>query len=108
MASPLVNFRCPPDVLTAIRQLGRDIYPADNDSGCDQSKTVIEIIRAGIEALSGGSIVLPVPEVRQQPTGVKQPTSNTLSDSDLDERITAIVERKTAALREEILGEFAA
>lgn len=108
MASPLVNFRCPPDVLIAIRQLGKQIHPADNDNGCDQSKAVLEIIRAGIEALSDDSVVLPSPEVRQQPTDVKQNTSYTLSDSDLDERITAIVECKTAALRTELLGEFAA
>lgn len=107
MPSKLLNFRCPAEVLEAIHELGRDFYPADNQNGCDQSKTVLEIMRAGIKALSDGSIVLPAPEVRQQATEVKQGTSNTLSDRELEERITAIVERKTAAL-EERLGKFAA
>ncbi len=119
MPSKLLNFRCPPEVLEAIHQLGRDLYPADNANGCDQSKTVLEIVRAGIEALSDGSIVLPAPAtVRQTPSDVKQ----SVSDSVLDKRITEIVASKTSAverkteqlqtelaeLRAQLLGELAA
>ncbi|MEG4589710.1 hypothetical protein QUA54_31515 [Microcoleus sp. MOSTC5] len=110
MPSKLLNFRCPAEVLEAIHQLGRELYPAENSNGCDQSKTVLEIMRAGIEALSDGSIVLQTPEVKQ----VKQPSDirPILSDTELDERITQIVESKTealrTALRDEILGESAA
>jgi hypothetical protein len=73
----------------------------------------MDIVRAGIEALSDGSVVLPTPaEVRQQPDSVRQD----LSDSLLDRRITEIIERKTeplraalkAELKAELLGESAA
>jgi len=80
--------------------------------GCDRSKTLIDIVRAGIEALSDGSVVLPPPEeVRQQPFDVR----HHLSDSVLEARITEIVERKTerlqtalAELRAELVGESVA
>jgi hypothetical protein len=87
----------------------------------------MDIVRAGIEALSDGSVVLPAPtEVRQQPNEVRQ----NLSDSLLDARITEMLSRKTepilaeladiktkqadaierakAELRTELLGELAA
>jgi hypothetical protein len=69
----------------------------------------MDIVRAGIEALNDGSVILPAPtEVRQQPSEVRQ----NLSDSLLEERITEIIERKTelakAELRAELLGEWAA
>lgn len=110
MASTSLTFRCPDEVLEAIDNLGKERYPAANTKhGCDRSKTLIDIMRAGIEALSDGSVVLPAPtEVRQQPSEVRQ----SLSDSLLEERITEIVERKTeqakAELRTELLGELAA
>ncbi|MEG4246554.1 hypothetical protein QUA46_25765 [Microcoleus sp. MON2_D6] len=110
MASTSLTFRCPDEVLEAIDNLGKERYPATNTKhGCDRSKTLIDIMRAGIEALSDGSVVLPAPtEVRQQPSEVRQ----SLSDSFLEERITEIVERKTeqakAELRTELLGELAA
>jgi hypothetical protein len=52
-------------------------------------------MRAGIEALNDGSVVLPPPEfVRQQPDDVRQ----SLSDSSLEARITEIVQRQTEPL----------
>ena len=114
MASTSLTFRCPDEVLEAIDNLGKERYPAANTKhGCDRSKTLIDIMRAGIQALSNGSVVLPAPtEVRQQPDDVRQ----NLSDSLLDARITGMVERKTellraalkAELKAEILGESAA
>ena len=60
----------------------------------------MDIVRAGIEALSNGSVVLPTPAfVRQQPDGVRQE----LSDSLLEARITEMLTRKT----EPILAELA-
>jgi hypothetical protein len=109
----MLNFRCPSSVLEAIDNLGVQRYPANTKHGCDRSKTLMDIVRAGIEALSNGSVVLPTPPfVRQQPDGVKQG----LSDSLLDARITEIMERKTellraalkAELKAELLGESAA
>jgi len=73
----------------------------------------MDIVQAGIEALSDGSVVLPAPAfVKQQPDGVRQK----LSDSLLDAHITEIIERKTeplraalkAELKAELLGESAA
>ena len=109
----MLNFRCPTEVLEAIDSLGKERYPANTKHGCDRSKTLMDIVRAGIEALSDGSVVLPAPtEVRQQPDDVRRK----LPDSLLDERITEMVERKTellraalkAELKAEILGETAA
>jgi hypothetical protein len=109
----MLNFRCPTSVLEAIDSLGKERYPANTKHGCDRSKTLMDIVRAGIEALSDGSVVLPAPaEVRQQPDSVRQK----LSDSLLDARITEIIERKTeplraalkAELKAELLGESAA
>jgi chaperonin cofactor prefoldin len=80
---------------------------------------LIDIMRAGIEALSDGSVVLPAPTfVRQQRDEVRQEWSDTV----LDKRITEIVESKTSAverkteqlqtelaeLRAQLLGELAA
>jgi len=113
MASTSLTFRCPDEVLEAIDNLGKERYPAANTKhGCDRSKTLIDIVRAGIEALSDGSVVLPPPEeVRQQPFDVR----HNLSDSVLEARITEIVERKTerlqtalAELRAELVGESVA
>jgi hypothetical protein len=110
MASTSLTFRCPDEVLAAIDNLGKERYPAADTKhghGYDRSKTLIDIVRAGIEALSDGSVVLP-PEVRQQPSDVR----HNLSDSLLEERITEIVLRQTeqakAELRAELLGELAA
>ena len=109
----MLNFRCPSSVLEVIDNLGKEGYPANTKHGCDRSKTLMDIVRAGIQALSDGSVVLPTPTfVRQQPDGVKQE----LSDSLLDARITEIIERKTeplraalkAELKAELLGESAA
>ena len=114
MASTSLTFRCPDEVLAAIDKLGKERYPATNTKhGCDRSKTLIDIMRAGIEALSDGSVVLPAPAfVRQQPDDVRQ----SLSDSSLEARITEIVQRQTeplraalkAELKAELLGESAA
>jgi hypothetical protein len=123
----MLNFRCPTEVLGAIDSLGKERYPSNTKHGCDRSKTLMDIVRAGIEALSDGSVVLPTPAfVRQQPDDVRQ----TLSDSLLEARITEMltsktepllaeladikvsqaeaIERAKAELRTELLGELAA
>ena len=96
MASTSLTFRCPTSVLEAIDNLGKERYPAANTKhGCDRSKTLIDIMRAGIEALNDGSVVLPAPAfVRQQPDDVRQG----LSDNLLEARITEIVQRQTEPL----------
>jgi hypothetical protein len=101
MASTSLTFRCPGEVLEAIDNLGKERYPsAHNDHGCDRSKALLDIMRAGIAALNDGSIVLPAPaEARQQPSDVRQE----LLDS-LEQRMVAL----KAELKAEILGEYAA
>jgi hypothetical protein len=101
MASTSLTFRCPDEVLEAIDNLGKERYPAANTKhGCDRSKTLIDIMRASIEALNDGSVVLRLPaEIRQQSSDVKQE----LLDS-LEQRMVAL----KAELKAELLGEFAA
>jgi hypothetical protein len=83
----MLNFRCPSELLEAIDDLGKERYPANTKHGCDRSKTLMDIMRAGIEALSDGSVVLPVAtEVRQSPS------------DNLDKRITEIIVSKTEGL----------
>ena len=101
----MLNFRSPSSVLEVIDNLGKERYPANTKHGCDRSKTLMDIVRAGIEALSNGSVVLPTPAfVRQQPDGVRQE----LSDSLLDTRITEIIKRQTEPLRAELKAELMA
>jgi predicted nucleotide-binding protein (sugar kinase/HSP70/actin superfamily) len=94
----MLNFRCPSSVLEVIDNLGKERYPANTKHGCDRSKTLMDIVRAGIEALSNGSVVLPAPAfVRQRPDEVRQQ----LFDN-WEERITQIIESKTEPLRAEL------
>jgi len=94
----MLNFRCPTEVLEVIDDLGKERYPANTKHGCDRSKTLMDIVRAGIEALSNGSVVLPAPaEVRQSANDVRR----FLSDN-WEERITEIIESKTEPLRAEL------
>lgn len=83
----MLNFRCPAELLDAIDALGQKRYPTEsNKHGCDRTKTLLDIVRAGIEALSDGSIVLPVSDniVRH---------SKTEEAIDIEARFAAIEER---------------
>jgi len=83
----MLNFRCPAELLDAIDVLGQERYSTPNNKhGCDRTKTLLDIVRAGIEALSDGSVVLPVSEniVRHSKT------ENTI---DIEARFAAIEER---------------
>jgi chromosome segregation ATPase len=66
----MLNFRCPSDLLDAIDLLGRQHHPSEAKHGCDRTKTLLDIVRAGIEALSEGLAVLPLLDksVRQRKT----------------------------------------
>lgn len=64
MESKLLNFRCPADLLVAIDEVGRQRYPANNSSGCDRSKALIDICVAGVNALLTGQVDLPVKDER--------------------------------------------
>jgi len=68
----MLNFRCPGELLDAIDILGQKRHPSETTKhGCDRTKTLLDIVRAGIEALSEGLAVLPVLDksVRRSKTG---------------------------------------
>ncbi|BAZ19072.1 hypothetical protein NIES4071_109570 (plasmid) [Calothrix sp. NIES-4071] len=87
MANKLLNFRCPEPLLEAIDRIGQEYYPADNDNGCDRSKTLIDILIAGVEALTNGEVVLQKPGTVKQ--DVRQP-----SEADIKAMVEAAVEEK--------------
>jgi len=83
----MLNFRCPADLLDIIDALGQERYPSETAKhGCDRTKTLLDILRAGVGALSNGSVVLPMSDniVRQSKT------ENTI---DIEARFAAIEER---------------
>jgi hypothetical protein len=48
----MLNFRCPAELLDIIDALGQDRYSSETAKhGCDRTKTLLDIVRAGIEAL---------------------------------------------------------
>jgi hypothetical protein len=63
----MLNFRCPADLLEAIDAIGQERYPSDTAKhGCDRTKTLLDIVRAGIEALSKGETVLQVVDINEE------------------------------------------
>jgi predicted RNase H-like nuclease (RuvC/YqgF family) len=83
----MLNFRCPAELLDVIDTLGQERHPSETTKhGCDRTKTLLDIVRAGIEALSQGLAVLPVLDkvVRY---------SKTDDVSDIESRFAAIEER---------------
>jgi hypothetical protein len=83
----MLNFRCPADLLDTIDTLGQKRYPSETAKhGCDRTKTLLDILRAGIEALSNGSVVLPTSDNRVR-------HSKTENMIDLEVRFAAIEER---------------
>jgi hypothetical protein len=90
----MLNFRCPAELLDAIDALGQERYPSENAKhGCDRTKTLLDIVRAGIEALSGET-VLQVSDtiVRHSKTDSKT-DSKTEDAIDIEARFAAIEER---------------
>lgn len=93
----MLNFRCPSDLLEAIDELGRQRYPANNNNGCERSKTLIDIIAAGIQALSEGSIEIPV--------GKTSKTSNTVATAELESKLRdELLSELNELVRQEITG----
>lgn len=89
----MLNFRCPADLLDIIDALGQKRYPSETAKhGCDRTKTLLDILWAGVGALSNGSIVLPMSDnrVRHSKTDNTSKTENTI---DIEARFAAIEER---------------
>jgi plasmid stabilization system protein ParE len=83
----MLNFRCPAELLDVIDALGQARYPSETmKHGCNRTKTLLDIVRAGIEALSEGLAVLPMLDnfVRH---------SKTDDVSDIESRFAAIEQR---------------
>jgi hypothetical protein len=89
----MLNFRCPAELLDAIDALGQERYPSETvKHGCDRSKTLLDIVRAGIEALSDGSIVLPASDIKVRRSKTADNYSKT-DALDIEARFAAIEER---------------
>jgi hypothetical protein len=83
----MLNFRCPAELLDAIDTLGQEHHPSETTKhGCDRTKTLLDILRAGVEALSNGSVVLPMSD-----KSVRH--SKTENAIDIEARFAAIEER---------------
>ena len=83
----MLNFRCPAELLDVIDALGQERYPSETAKhGCDRSKTLLDIVRAGIEVLSEGLAVLPVLDKIVR----RSKTDNVI---DIESRFAAIEER---------------
>ncbi len=89
MANKLLNFRCPPELLEAIDTLGVQRYPTDSDNGYDRTKTLLDVITAGIQVLGDGSVDIPIGKTERK-------TSKTAIDQD----------ELKEALRAELIPEF--
>jgi hypothetical protein len=82
----MLNFRCPAELLDAIDTLGQERHPSETTKhGCDRTKTLLDILRVGIEALSNGSVVL-----RMSDSVRHSKTENAI---DIEARFAAIEER---------------
>jgi chromosome segregation ATPase len=83
----MLNFRCPGELLDAIDTLGQKRHPSETTKhGCDRTKTLLDIVRAGIEALSEGLAVLPVLDKAVR----RRKTDNVI---DIESRFAAIEQR---------------
>jgi|GEM_PF-1169619 len=94
----MLNFRCPAELLEAIDAIGRELYPSNTAKhGCDRTKTLLDIVRAGIEALSSEEAVLQVSDtnnhtvLRVSEASVRQ--CKTIDAIDIEARFVAIEER---------------
>lgn len=62
----LLNFRCPDELLSAIEAYGVEVYPSQSKLRYDQSKTVRDILVAGLETLTKGEVRLDRDEIVKQ------------------------------------------
>lgn len=98
----MLNFRCPSDLLGAIDQLGQQRYPVDNNNGCDRSKTLIDIIAAGIQVLSDGSIEVPVSKTSKTSTTILPGELKSVLKDELLSELQEVLRRELTNARQEI------
>jgi hypothetical protein len=85
----MLNFRCPAELLDTIDTLGQELHPSNSAHGCDRTKTLLDIVRAGIEALSNGTVVLQTSDADDK--NVRQRKTEDVID--IEARFAAIEER---------------
>ena len=96
----LLNFRCPVDLIAAIDQLGQQRYPAINENRCDRSKTLLDIITAGIQSLTDGSIVIPITsDVKQKNVLQSDVDIEAIKVELLDQLLTEVDQRISANIQ---------
>jgi len=109
-ANKLLNFRCPDDLLSAIDEVGKQRYPHEtNETGYDRTKTLLDLLQAGIQALSDGSVEMPISKTESKTT------SKTVDTQHLKAELITEVRRLLEGVRQEFdeklqtaLGELAA
>lgn len=90
----MLNFRCPAELLDAIDAIGQERYPSETAKhGCDRTKTLLDIVRAGIEALSKGEIVLRASDSETKQSKTNSAKCKTDDVIDIEARFAAIEER---------------
>jgi hypothetical protein len=82
MATQSTTFRCPDELMEQIDEVGRKWYPADTKTGYDRTKTIIELIKAGITAIA---------DVDKNPSNY-----NVLQSLGIEETIEALLDKKLA------------
>lgn len=108
MANKLLNFRCPPELLEAIEALGVQRYPTENDNGYDRTKTLLDVIEAGIQALEDGSIEIPISKTERKTDGKTSIDQEEIKGAIRDELVPEFNEM-LSTLRSEFeqrLGEY--
>lgn len=105
----LLNFRCPDNVIAAIDQLGQQRYPAINKNGCDRSKTLLDIITAGLQALTDGSIVIPITSDVKQKNVLQSDIDIEAIKAELRDQLMPEIDQRINAniqpVKDELLGE---
>ena len=105
-ANKLLNFRCPDELLEAIESYGREHYPSQpNKRGTidyDQSKAIRDILVAGLETLTNGTVRLDRDEI------VKQNQNKSDNSPDFEEimaQISSQFEERFKNLEEALAGK---
>ena len=102
----LLNFRCPVDLIAAIDQLGQQRYPAINENGCDRSKTLLDIITAGIQSLTDGSIVIPITSDVKQKSVLQSDIDIDAIKAELRDQLMLEIDQRINASIQPIRGEL--
>jgi len=90
----MLNFRCPAELLDAIDALGQELYPSETAKhGCDRTKTLLDIVRAGIEALSGDTVLQMSDSIVRRSKTESKTSCKTEDVIDIETRFAAIEER---------------